>query len=77
MKTVRSLIENPYKKWSEVNPELPDTDIEVLGPPPTSGTRDAFVELAMEGGCKKFDFIAAMKKEADSKNVQVGLSHHS
>jgi phosphate transport system substrate-binding protein len=34
----------------------------VLGPPPTSGTRDAFVELAMEKGCKKFDFLAAMKK---------------
>ena len=37
------LIENPYEKWSDVNPELPDVRIEVLGPPPTSGTRDAFV----------------------------------
>ena len=37
--------------------------IEVLGPPPTSGTRDAFVELAMEGGCKQFDWIKAIKKE--------------
>lgn len=58
-----SLVENPYITWQEVNPELPAIKIEVLGPPPTSGTRDAFVELAMEGGCKKFDFIAAMKKE--------------
>src|SRR5690606_32476338 len=34
--------------------------IEVLGPPPTSGTRDAFLELAMEGGCDTFEWIEAM-----------------
>jgi len=61
------LVANPYKKWSDVNPDLPDTDIEVLGPPPTSGTRDAFNELAIEGGCKTFDWIAAIKKEDKSK----------
>lgn len=60
------LIANPYKTWKEVNSSLPNTKIEVIGPPPTSGTRDAFVELAMEGGAKKFDFIKAMKK-ADKK----------
>ncbi len=54
------LIDNPYEKWSDVNPELPELDIEVIGPPPTSGTRDAFVELAMEGGCKKIESIAAL-----------------
>jgi phosphate transport system substrate-binding protein len=52
---------NPYKMWNEVNPELPAIKIEVLGPPPTSGTRDAFVELAMEGGCKTVDWIKALK----------------
>jgi phosphate transport system substrate-binding protein len=57
------LVPNPYKTWKDVNPALPNTKIEVLGPPPTSGTRDAFVELAMEKGAKKFDFIAAMKKK--------------
>jgi len=56
------LIANPYTNWNEVNNSLPDTKIEVLGPPPTSGTRDAFVELAMESGCEKFDFIKAMEK---------------
>ncbi len=56
------LIPNPYKTWHDVNPSLPDTKIEVLGPPPTSGTRDAFVELAMEGGGKNFPWIKAMKK---------------
>lgn len=59
-----TLVENPYKLWSEINPELPAIDIEVLGPPPTSGTRDAFAELAMEGGCKQFDFIKSMEKKA-------------
>ncbi|HER26262.1 MAG TPA: PstS family phosphate ABC transporter substrate-binding protein [Rhodospirillales bacterium] len=53
---------NPYKTWKDVNAALPATKIEVLGPPPTSGTRDAFVELAMEGGCKKVGWIKAMKK---------------
>lgn len=58
-----NLIDNPYKTWNEVNPALPATKIEVLGPPPTSGTRDAFAELAMEGGCKEFKWIAALKKD--------------
>jgi len=55
------LIENPYATWADVNPELPAIKIEVLGPPPTSGTRDAFVELAMEGGCKATPWIKALK----------------
>ena len=56
------LVSNPYKTWKDVNPALSAIKIEVLGPPPTSGTRDAFAELAMEGGCKTFAFIKAMKK---------------
>ena len=62
-----TLIENPYKTWKDVNPALPNTPIKVLGPPPTSGTRDAFVELAMEGGCKQFPFIKDMKKSDKNK----------
>ena len=54
---------NPYSTWHDVNPALPDVKIEVMGPPPTSGTRDAFVELAMEGGCKSIDWIKALKKQ--------------
>ena len=61
------LIENPYKTWKEVNADLPNIKIEVLGPPPTSGTRDAFAELALEGGCKKIDWIKALKKTDKSK----------
>ncbi len=62
-----TLVENPYKTWKDVNPTLPVTKIEVLGPPPTSGTRDAFVELAMEGGCKTFSWIKAIKKQDKKK----------
>ena len=57
------LVANPYRTWKDVNSSLPNKKIEVLGPPPTSGTRDAFVELAMEGGAKKFSWIKAMKKK--------------
>lgn len=53
---------NANQKWSDIDPSLPDYRIEVLGPPPTSGTRDAFAELAMEGGCKKIDAIAQLEK---------------
>ena len=44
-------LQNPHKKWSDIDSSLPDVAIEVLGPPPTSGTRDAFVELVMDKGC--------------------------
>ena len=58
-----SFVANPYTTWKDVNPALPDSKIEVLGPPPTSGTRDAFAELALEGGCKTFAWIKAMRKK--------------
>ncbi len=61
------LVANPYKLWSDINPTLPTNKIEVLGPPPTSGTRDAFAELVLEGGCKKFPWIKAIKKQNKSK----------
>jgi phosphate transport system substrate-binding protein len=64
-----SLVANPYKTWKDVNAALPDTKIEVLGPPPTSGTRDAFVELGMEAGALKFDWLKKLSKE-DAKKFQ-------
>jgi phosphate transport system substrate-binding protein len=54
---------NPYKTWNEVNSSLPNAPIVVIGPPPTSGTRDAFNELAIEKGCKKFSGRKALKKK--------------
>jgi phosphate transport system substrate-binding protein len=67
------LVDNPYQKWSDIDPNLPDARIEVLGPPPTSGTRDAFVELAMEGGCKATPWVAALKKS--DKNRYKTICH--
>ncbi len=60
----QKLVPNPYKTWSEVNAKLPAFEIKVLGPPPTSGTRDAFVELVMEPGCKAFPWVAALEHDA-------------
>jgi len=59
------LVPNPYKKWSDVNKSLPDAPITVYGPPPTSGTRDAFVELAMHEGCKSLEYFKRKKGELD------------
>ena len=58
------LVANPYNMWHQINPNLPETKIEVLGPPPTSGTRDAFVELVMDEGCEEYAFIEEMEKKA-------------
>ena len=64
------MVANPNQTWADVDASLPAVKIEVLGPPPTSGTRDAFVELAMEGGCKTFPDIKALKKR-DKKAYKV------
>ena len=56
------LVPNPYKKWSEINPKLPDIKIRVYGQPPTSGTRDAFSELVLEQGCDIYPELKALKK---------------
>lgn len=45
------LEDNKYKKWNEINPQLPNIPIRIYGPPTSSGTRDAFVELAIEKPC--------------------------
>lgn len=63
------LVDNPYKMWNEIDPSLPAKKIEVLGPPPTSGTRDAFVELAMEGGAMTFPMLVDLKK-SDKKSFK-------
>ena len=60
------LVANPYKMWNEIDASLPAVKIEVLGPPPTSGTRDSFMELVMEKGAEKFETLAGLKK-SDAK----------
>ncbi|MGA7278636.1 MAG: PstS family phosphate ABC transporter substrate-binding protein [Desulfocapsaceae bacterium] len=63
------LMANPHKTWKDVNSALPDVAIEVLGPPPTSGTRDAFVELVMDVGAEQVEGMEALMK-ADKKAYQ-------
>lgn len=66
-----ALVANPYKRWSEIDPSLPDAPIQVFGPPPTSGTRDAFVELVMHDGCNEFPTIAALEETDEDAWEQV------
>lgn len=66
-----AMMANPYRTWADVNPKLPATKIEVIGPPPTSGTRDAFVELAMHKGCAKVGDMKALKKQDKKQFKQV------
>lgn len=61
-----TLVANPYKTWHDINPVLSKSKIEVLGPPPTSGTRDAFAELALEGGCSQIPWIKALKAKDEN-----------
>jgi len=68
------LIPNPNKTWKDVRADLPNQRIEVLGPPPTSGTRDAFVEIAMEGGAKAFKELADLGKSDKKKFKAVAHS---
>ncbi len=57
------VVANPHTMWSDIDPSLPEAEIRVFGPPPTSGTRDAFVELVMEEGCQEYPAIAALEEE--------------
>jgi len=58
-----SLVPNPYKTWKDVNKSLPAVKIEVLGPPPTSGTRDSFAELYLEAGCKTYAWLDGLRTQ--------------
>ncbi len=57
------LIDNPFTHWNQIDSKLPNVKIKVLGPPPTSGTRDALQELAIEGGCGAFPHMQAIKNK--------------
>jgi phosphate transport system substrate-binding protein len=63
------LVRNPYQRWSQIASHLPDTAIEVYGPPPTSGTRDAFVEIAMEKGCSNFPEFETTYPDAKQRHA--------
>jgi phosphate transport system substrate-binding protein len=61
------VIPNPYTTWKDVNPKLPAVKIEALGPPPTSGTRDSFVELYMEAGCRTYAWLNALRGQDEPR----------
>lgn len=71
-----SMTANPYTKWSDINPALPDFDILLLGPPSSSGTRDAYMELVVQDGLKHLgcskDVYKAAKVRADGVYVESG-----
>ncbi len=62
-----TLVANPYVTWKDVNKSLPAVKIEVLGPPPTSGTRDSFAELYMEAGCRTFAWLDALRSQDEPR----------
>ena len=66
-----ALIANPFKTWKDVDPGLPAIKIEVLGPPPTSGTRDSFHELYMESGCRSYPWINALRSMDEKRFKRV------
>lgn len=62
-----ALIANPNVTWKDVNKSLPAVKIEVLGPPPTSGTRDSFAELYLEAGCRTFAWLNALRDQDEPR----------
>ncbi|WP_211306396.1 substrate-binding domain-containing protein [Parasphingopyxis lamellibrachiae] len=63
--------EQTAETWSDIDPSLPDTPIRVYGPPTTSGTRDAFIELIMEAGCEANPAMAALEEEDEDRKDRV------
>lgn len=64
-------VKNPFTTWRQINPSLPDVEIKVYGPHGSSGTNDAFVELALSQGAKRFDFLSQLNKFDASKKTQI------
>ena len=66
-----ALIANPFKTWKDIDKSLPAIKIEVLGPPPTSGTRDSFHELYMEPGCRSYAWINTLRSMDEKRFKRV------
>jgi phosphate transport system substrate-binding protein len=64
------LVDNKNKLWSDIDKSLPAEKIEVYGPPPTSGTRDAFAELVMDKVCEEMpEFTSAYPDKEEKKKA--------
>lgn len=61
------MIANPFRTWNQISPGLPAVAIDVMGPPPTSGTRDAFAELVMESGARSFPAMDALRSNNEAR----------
>ncbi len=57
------MVANPHTVWSHIDPSLPNISIQIFGPPPTSGTRDVFVERVMSYGCRGAQLIEKMDEQ--------------
>jgi phosphate transport system substrate-binding protein len=66
-----TVIANPYKTWKQVDPALPDVAINVFGPAPNHGTRDAFAELALTVGCEEFASLKPIKDKDEGRYKQI------
>jgi phosphate transport system substrate-binding protein len=66
-----TFVDNPFQRWSDVDSDLPSSRIEVFGPPPTSGTRDAFVELGMFRGAERISCLADIADSDESRFEQI------
>ena len=64
-----AFVPNPYATWRQIDSALPDWPILVLGPPPTSGTRDSFTDLLMNAACQTFDEVRGLKEAARRRAV--------
>lgn len=65
------LLDNPYRAWSQINPELPDIPIQVFGPVATTGLREPMDELVMEAGCNTYPWIKALKTTDEERYERV------
>ncbi len=70
-KDPNSLIANPFKSWKQVNASLPDLPIQMFGPAPNHGTRDAFAELVLTNGCESYAWLKALKEVDDKRFARV------
>ena len=70
-KNPADFVANPYKTWNQVDPALPKLPINVFGPAPNHGTRDAFSELALEPGCQAFPSLKAMKDSDEDRYKKI------
>lgn len=66
-------VPNPYTRWDQVSPLLPNWPIRVIGPPGTSGTRDSFHDLALIPGCMAVPEVRAIADAAQRRRRCLSL----